>query len=291
MFVAIVTVSISGLALGAGLDQATKDYLEGIWLVGRLPEKGPCISHWYDGETQLEFEFRKTDGRLLVFEPRDLFTAISIATIERTGDLLWVQLQTRDGRLVPFDHIRLLPPDRIELQEDRDPSSIEVSPKMAYRCGSPDLTVNDSMTMDGLSVATPSLTGSQAFPEVEPSVSDRDLCQGRELDPSKAFHKRWLQFELLGPVHYWVFGWAFWPERKLAFDFVRSVHQIDAHTLKLEMQEHLPGGGGWDAAESRGKTYQLTIIDEGARIEIPELAATFARCAPDEPGSLGAHRW
>jgi hypothetical protein len=282
----LVASCVTALPVAADLDQTSKDYLEGIWLIGKQPDKGMCIAHEY-GEEQWEFEFRKTGGRLLIFEPYDLFTAVSVPQIERTGDLLSIQGQTRDGKLIPLNPIRLLPPDRIELlPKAEDGSSAATSPKavIAYRCGAADFAVNSSVTMEALAVLTPSLSGSQGFPEVEPGVSDEDLCQGRGKG-------RWLQFELLGPVHYWVFGRGPWPEHRLEFDFVRSVRQLDPHALKLGMQERLAKGEGWDAAESRGKNYELTVIDHGARIEIPELSATFARCKPDDPGGVGMHRW
>ena len=61
-------------------------YLEGIWLVGKEPDKGACLTNWYDGKTQIEFEFRKSGGRFLIFEPPDLFTAITITGVEKTGN-------------------------------------------------------------------------------------------------------------------------------------------------------------------------------------------------------------
>ncbi len=288
----LVAACSANVPSAAGLDRANQSYLEGNWLVDKPPDKGACTSRWYD-TIEYEFEFQKSGGRLLIFEPRDLFTVVSIPRIERVGSLFLVYGQTRDGKLRPVLRMRLLPPDRIEFLPKDDGGGSSATPaksRFFYRCDSSNSTVNASVPMERLAVLTPSLSGAQGFPEREPGVSDRDLCQGRGLDPQKAATRRWVQFELLGPTHYWVFGWGFWPKYKLAFDYVRSVHQLDPHTLKLDMQEHLDEGEGWDVPESRGRTYQLTITDKGSQIEIPELSATFVRCKPEERGSRGMER-
>jgi hypothetical protein len=267
-------------------DPGIADYLEGDWLVGEKPDKGTCIAHWYKG-TEIEFEFRKSGGRVLQFEHYDLFTAIDIPEIDRDGDVLIVQGRSRDGKILPLYHLRMLPPDRVEfLPKDGDKVT-------AYRCGSPDRTVTGSLPIGELSALTPPVTGSLALAEAIPGVSDADLCQGNVPADRRPKSPRWLQFELLGPVHYWVIGSGFGPAHKLEFDFVRRVDRFAAgseHGLKLRMQEHV-GGDGWDVPEPRGKTYDLTVIERGSHFEIPELSATFVRCDLAAPTGLGMHRW
>ncbi len=269
-------------------DADTVRLLEGIWLVGKKPDKGTCASHWYM-ETQIEFEFRKTRGRALIFNPYDQFTAISISGIEKSGDVLSIQGQARDGGLAPFMNVRALGPDRIELTHPSNDGPAHPS-EIAYRCGDPDFSVNGSVSPKGLASISQVLSGGWSSPVAVPGASDSDICQGRVREPADA--KGWtkhrsIQFELYGPVHFWIMAWDFWPEHKIAFDFIRSIRQIDEHTFKLAMQEHLEKGDGWDVPESRGKTYELTIMDKGTRFEIPELSATFVRCKPEDSASFG----
>src|SRR5262245_19917464 len=94
---AFILVSSVNLPVAAEYDQQTNSYLEGIWILDVVPDGGPCVSHWYT-ETQLEFEFRKTGGRLLIYEPYDLFTAIAIPEMSLEGDAISISALTRDGR-------------------------------------------------------------------------------------------------------------------------------------------------------------------------------------------------
>src|SRR5262245_54786412 len=77
------------------LDQATKEYLEGAWLIGKQPIQGSCTSRAYPNE-QYEFEFRRSGGRLIIYEPFDLFAGVAIRNVERTSDILIVTLAVPD---------------------------------------------------------------------------------------------------------------------------------------------------------------------------------------------------
>jgi hypothetical protein len=253
--------------------------LEGIWLTGEEPDKGPCISNKY-WSRQIEFEFSKTGGRALVFNPPDLISAISISGIEKTGDVWTVQAQARDGGLGDYLRIRWLASDRFEMlpaseaEAEAAPAAVAASnkpPKIAYKCGAADLSVNAGVSFERLASMTPPISGSGVFAAAIPGVPDEVLCQGRP-------EAKWLGFELFGPVHYWVFGTAFLHDHQLWFDYVRSVEDKGDGVLVLHMQENLHKGDGWDVEASRGKSYQLTLIDRGGRIEIPELSASFVRC-------------
>jgi hypothetical protein len=262
-------------------------YLEGIWLSKRVPDKGDCIAHWYDGETQIEFEFRVSGGRMLVFEPYDLFTAIQIPVVGTSGDEISVTAQSRDGALTQVFRIRPQGSDRMEvgmLQNDGGAAKTEV----AYRCGAPNHTVNRGVPMETLRALTPEITGSAALPEAIEGVSDDDICQGRDVGPHGMRQDRGLQFELLGPVHYWIFGSVGSSDRRwIEFDHVRAISQTAPGVLKLEMQEHPGSRDGWDTGIAR-PTYSLTILIKDKRIEIPELATSLIRCTPPLPGM---HRW
>jgi hypothetical protein len=272
-------------------DSAAAGQLEGIWLIGKEPDKGPCISNRYH-ENQIEFEFRKTGGRALIFEPADLFTAISISGIEKTGDIWTVQARVRNGGLRDFLRIRWLASDRFEMLPASEAAATRAvamnqSPQIAYKCGAPDLSVNADLSFERLASITPPISGGGAFVAAIPGASDEDLCQGRAPKPELRLGHKWIQFELFGPVHYWVFGWGV----GRVFDFVRSVEDKGNGVLVLHMQENLFKGDGWDVEASRGKSYQLTLIDHGGRIEIPELSATLVRCKATDPVSGGMRRW
>lgn len=283
-FAAFVVIAVGGVAHAGESDQSIRDYLEGDWLVGEKPENGACTGYWYSG-TELEFEFRKSSGRMLTFEHFDLFTAVVISRIDRQGDRLSLEAKTRDGGYAPIGKLRILRPDRIEV----DPGNGK-SAKVAYRCGVPDLAVNTAVPIDKLAKLTPLLSGGFSFIEAVPGIPDADLCR-RETSAPAPF-RRWLQFELIGPDHYWVFGQGgnFLGRTTIGFDFVRGV-QATPQGLKLAMQRHLEAGGGWDVPASRGETYKLTILDHGGRIEIPELSGVFVRCSPADEASRGMHRY
>lgn len=271
-------------------DADTIRTLEGVWLIGRKPDSGSCLRHWYL-ETEIEFDFQKTGGRALVFEPYDLFTPIAISGVERSGDIISLQGQSRDGGLRPFMRLSVVTPTQLEIIPNRgDTASQTGAVQYAYRCGEPDHSVNASVSFDELSTIVPALSGSGALRAAVPGVSDADICQGRGLTPKQALEAKWLQLEFYGPVHFWVFGWGFGPDHRLSFDFIRSIHSEGDHVLKLQMQQHLEAGDGWDVDASRGKTYQLTIIDHGSRIEIPELNTEFVHCSPNDPADIGMHR-
>lgn len=278
------------------IDQATKGYLEGIWLIGKQPDRGPCTADQYDWATQWEFEFRKSGGRLMIFEPPDLFTPLAVPLIEKDGDRLIIWGQRRDGVAAVLGQIRLLPPNRIALLPIRnDGKGSEQVSSIAYRCGAPDRSVNASLSTTDLALLTPNLTLSRSFPVVEPDMSDRDLCNGKRPD-RKRWSSRWIQFELLGPVHYWVLGVGIHREgsekASIEFDLVRKVQRVDERTLKLTIQERIPvkKSKGWDNTENMGKTYDLTVINRGGRIEVPELSTIFVQCEANEPRGYGMHR-
>jgi hypothetical protein len=271
-------------------DSTATAQLEGIWLIGKEPDKGPCISNHYQGN-QIEFEFRKTGGRALYFEPPDLFTAISISGIEKTGDIWTVQARARNGGLRDFLRIRWLAPDRFETLPVTEAAAARAAatnqpPEIAYKCGAPNLSVNADVSVEKLMSLT---SGEWTFLEAIPGVSDEDQCQGHGTTPGQSLGSKWIQFELLGPVHYFVFGRRLKPDHKLNFDYVRSIEDKGNGVLVLNMQQHL-GGNGWDVEASRGKTYQLTLIDRGGRIEIPELSGSLVRCKSTDPASGGMRR-
>ncbi|GGF21075.1 hypothetical protein GCM10011611_28960 [Aliidongia dinghuensis] len=265
-------------------EQAARDYLEGIWLTNKRPDASSCLAEGTPN-TQIEFDFRKSGGRILVFEPPDLFSAIAIPEISVENDIITVRRQRRDGSYADDVRLRRLSPDQFEIL-----SASGGKPGDAYRCDDASTQVDDAIPSAMLQKLTPDITGSQGFIEVDPAVSDADLCQGNA-PAGRRSKPRWLQFELLGPAHYWIFGEGFRSEHRLIFDYVRAVRQVDDHTLRLEMQEHLETSGGWDSPGSGGETYTLTIVDQDSRIFVPELSATFVRCSADQPGSIGMHRW
>lgn len=285
---ALFAMSSPAPASAGSFDEATTGYLEGLWLIGEHPDKGECLSHPYRAD-QLEFEFRKSGGRVLRFEPPDLFTGIAITDVREEGDHVRLTARARDGDRQPFMALRLLKPDRLELL--RKTGESEDAPQFAYRCGRPNLSVTKSAPAAALSLLTPDLSGSQGFPEIRSGENERAVCNGRGPKPPDQTRRRWLQFELIGPAHYWVFGQGFGSKRPLDFDIVRSVRELDPHTVRLQMQERAKIGQEWDPPGGWGRRYRLTVIDKGGTIVIPELSASFVRCNADEVGSLGMGRW
>jgi len=205
---------------------------------------------------------------------------------------LRISLRSRDGAEHPFLRLRLQAQDRLELLP-KDGAEADAAPEIAYRCGAPDTRVTAAVPMQRLALLTPNASGGEGFIEAVPGIPDADICAGKVEDRNKHIERRprGLQFELLGPVHYWIMGANFGEGQNHMFDYVRSVETVDRHTLKLHMQTHLERGDGWDVADSRGARYDLTIIDRDSRFEIPEWSASFIRCPLDSEASRGAHRY
>ena len=264
-------------------DATTAALLEGVWLMDRKPDKGPCLSNWYL-ETHIEFDFQKSGGRALIFEPYDLFTPVQLAGAEWNGNVLEVQGSDRGGGLVPFLRLRKVKEGQLEVLPPEGKTGPAVT---MYRCGDPDRTVTAGLDPEHLGhFFPPTSLGGGLVPAI-PGSSDADVCHGK----AESSEWKFLQIEAYGPVHYWIFGMGFQNKHRFAFDFIRSIRSIDAHTIKLDVQEHLEKGDGWDVPESRGPSYTLTIIDTGPRLEIPELEASFVKCAPNASATMGMHRW
>lgn len=270
-------------------DPAMIRYLEGIWQDSADQGDTACLA--YTGyHTQYEFEFAKSGGRLLVFEPTDLFTPLQIAGISRDDDRLTIQFAARDGSLHDGLRIRMLDARHFEFIPAPGTFPKRAS-TTATRCGEPDHAPTAGVSPERMAALAPPLSGGQAYPAVIDGIADDAVCRGEGLSDRQRFDQATIQFELYGPVHRWIFA----PNVRLGdhhmaiFDYVRAVKAIDSHTLKLTLQEHLEKGGGWDVPASRGETYEITVIDRGTRIEIPEFHKTFIRCDPSQ--SIGLHRW
>ena len=289
VFLALLT-TFSRPVAAQDMGQPEKNYLEGSWLMDQRADQGPCVSHWHGLGTEIEFEFRNSGGRELVFERPDLFTAIALPRMEKRTDGFIFFGSRPDGKAVPFMHVRLLPPNQLEIVY-LGSGAQKSKPQIAYRCGAPDWKPTGDVPAARLAWLTPSITGSAGFVEAQDGVPDSKICQGEPPADKPHSRPRFLQFELLGPVHYWILGWPGWSKEwgnyNLNYAFVRSVMVVNDTTLALQLQEHLEKGAGWDVPESHGKLFTLTVIDiGGGHMEVPELNAKFVRCDHD-----GLHRW
>ncbi|NOT39404.1 MAG: hypothetical protein HOP13_02825 [Alphaproteobacteria bacterium] len=275
----IIGLSTASAQADVQLDQATKDHLEGIWLSGRKPDKGPCISARY-AENQVEFEFRKTGGRTVHFEPNDPIRsgASKIESARRDGNVVTIKHLAPEGG-VPVEW-------RIHLGKDRDAFSIvhidrnngaaptALGPMMAYRCGAPDQVVSGDVPTEMLQVLTPLNVrpgpwALAVFFEQQPGVPSAEQCTHRDRD------RRMLFFEVFGPVHYFVTGVGF----KSRFDFaaIREIRKVGGHTLALTVIDRPTGKDKWGSGVT-GDVETLTIELDEPRIHIAELDATFIRC-------------
>jgi hypothetical protein len=278
---------LSGVGQRPAPDADTAAYLEGLWLVGADPGGVTCLATASRG-TELEFEFARSGGRLLVFEPTDLFTPVQIAGITRNGALVTVQGRGRDGRLKDIMTLKIV--------DDRHFQSVPApgrfprrAAEIAARCGVPDRGVTAGVSTAQLAALSPPISGGWGYPEAIDGVDDADVCAGKAAAGPPAIDRASLQFELYGPVHYWIFGMNVRRGKHMAiYEYVRSVRAVDDRVLKLTMQTHLEAGAGWDVPESRGEIYEITVIDSGSRIEIPEFHKIFIRCDPAQ--SPGMHR-
>jgi len=254
------------------LDQRTKDYLEGAWLIDQQPLRGSCTSHDYVND-EYEFEFRKSGGRMILYQPFDLFTGVSFSGAERKGDVVILTVGSPPPNPGPYGsiHLRLLPPNRLEFIED-DSDRGRTGPKLvlfAYRCNRPDWSVTASLPASMQFILTAPASGETLFIEKRPGRGPCGAASGSD-------EPRWLQFEVLGPVHYFVMGEGF--EGKFDLERLQSVRALNARTLQIEVLERQPGGPEvWDSGP-RVKPYTLTGIWDGETLNILELHAVFWRC-------------
>jgi len=88
----VVACALSAAARAADseLDTATKDTLEGVWLIDQRPV-GSCARS-IPSNDQISFEFRKSQGRLLVYQPLDIFAALPIVSGMRSGDVITLRM-------------------------------------------------------------------------------------------------------------------------------------------------------------------------------------------------------
>jgi hypothetical protein len=255
-------------------DAKTIALLEGVWLTGRKPDQGSCLSHWYL-ETQIEFDFQKSGGRALIFE-YDLFTPVKLTGAEWNAGVLEIQGQDQAGGLVPFMRLRSAAPGHLELLP---PDGKTGAATAMYRCGEPNRSVTADISAEQLAAFFSPSSGGVAFYPAPLGSSDADVCAGKVKRP-------WgfLLIEPYGPVHYSVFGTGFKDKHRFQFDVIRTIRPLAPNRIRLDMQERKKGDG-WDTPNSQGTAYSLTIAKTGSRFEIPELGTSFVRCAS------GMHRW
>lgn len=267
--------------------QDIQDYLEGGWEEAGPDEPDACARRTGLG-TELEFEFRKSGGRLMMFERPDLFTPVAIDHLERNGDLVTVYGVAPDDSVRPSMVLRPLTADKFELFPPSGPQSGRKH--VAVRCERPNLAVNADVPMDRLAFLTPTRHGPVSLVATQPGISDADVCNGRPPQGQTHWDVRSIQFEALGPIHFWSLGWPTWDKawkaHHLTFANIRHVSVVDAKTLKLEMQQQLEKGS-WDTPDSRGERFTLTIVEKGnGHAMIAELNTEFVRCE-----FFGLRRW
>jgi hypothetical protein len=267
------------------LDQATKDYLEGVWLAGHEPREGPCATSKYV-HTQMEFEFEKSGGRAMYYRPYDSFANMVIASATRSGNDIWLTLagSPSDKRL----RLHVLASDRVEIY---GPSSSDKSDADAdegvtlYKCGGPDHSVNQSVPTSELRILTSNLPELVSFLEVVPGLTDEEICLARRKDPkapTDSFRgNHWLQFEAFGPVHYFVMGnigdkaWS----SKLDLAPIHSIVSVSKNSLQLIILERIAGDGSWLGGTV--KPYTMDVVWDGRQIFIPQMNKSFVRCSMD----------
>jgi hypothetical protein len=267
---------------------SVQDYLEGSW-EEISPGKPEVCPRGAGLGTELEFEFRKSGGRLLIFERPDLFTPVALDHVEQNGDLVTVFGVAPDDSIRPSAILRRLTTDTFELLPVNDPKG-SGRKHIAVRCEHPNRGVNAEVPMERLAFLTPAKHGPSSLVAVQPGISDEDICRGRPPQGKTHFDVRSIQFEALGPVHFWVLGWPGWDDEwkahHLIFAIIRQISVVDDKTLRLDMQQQLERGA-WDSPESRGERFTLTIVEKGnGHAVIPELNSEFVRCT-----SFGMRRW
>jgi len=262
-------------------EQSAQDFLEGVWMIGKPPTNPVCVEG-DDSTYQFEFEFRKTGGRLQHYEPFDVFGAGPLGEARRNGDEITVALPAYLGRPEGMMEFHIQTPDRVEMHLARQPGAgaQNTGSEVLYRCGAPDRAVNAGVALEQLQVLTSPKSTEIAFREALDGASDAESCEDeRHGDKPSRRNEHWLQFEVFGPVHFYLMGTIGDPawHSKLELSPIRSITAINAKTMKLEILERLPGGHGWSGG-AQVRPYTLTVVWDGRHIIIPEMNKTFVRC-------------
>lgn len=241
-------------------------FLAGNWLEVSDDPEAKCGSPVGRGE-QIAFEFKRSGGRLLRYEPVDLFTSIGGIKLEEKDGVIAASAETRDGERRPLTRLRRVDADSFEfLGADGKPAS------KWGRCPAVPDPIGADVSLPNLLVLTPPYSGGQSFVELLPGESLSDLCEGKIggwENPRGA-----LQFELLAPGHSIVI--ADRVEELHFFARATAIHQPAPDTLRLTL-------------DSLGKPLtEINIRITADFLEIPELHARFGRCSKDV--ALGMHR-
>jgi hypothetical protein len=272
---AVVTAyAISSATAAVDLNQATKDYLEGAWIIGHAPIDGTCTSSSSFTE-QLDFEFRRTGGRIQDIQG-DLITHAPITNASRSGDN--IEIGFSSGASAPKLRLRVSGPNQAEFSWS-DPIGGAENDKQTiiYRCGKPDPSVTGSVPTAMLEILTATRSASVDFYEAPTDVSDAYACRPG-WNTKVGYPPNWLRFEVLGPYHYFVMGTVgVKADRRFDLSPIRSIRRIDDKTLRLEILERLPGAHSWDGG-THVRPFTITVVWDGKRIFIPELNGSFVRC-------------
>lgn len=250
-------------------------FLSGNWEL--VDERFPHSCDFPSGHgDQIWFEFARSGGRALHYEAADLFTSYGGLSVRNENNILVVTAKTRSGEIRPFMRIRPKGANEAEIvKAPGDTHSIGL-----HRCDAAGTSVTQGLSDTSLFALTPPETGGQGFPQVLPGESTADVCEGKIALDWRKPPRRWVQFELIGPAHYWAM-FDFRDSDAMVSDYhdIVAARQLTTDTVGLTIR-------GW----GKRSTKDISIRIGSDRIEIPELQTTFARCKSDQMGSLGMHR-
>lgn len=241
-------------------------FLSGNWVELRKDGDTSCGSPGMHGE-QVAFEFARSGGRMLRFEPADLYTGIGGIEVHSEGDVIAITALTPKGERKPLWRIRRHGNDAFDVLGSRGAAQSQWR-----RCPAAPDVIGPEVSAANLLALTPARTGSGGFVEVLPGETPADICEGRA-KPDDFQHRRgWILFELIGPTHFITFGLL---KDLEDFSIVRAVHQTAPGTLVLSVYN-------WPHKSAR----DLTIHIEADRIGIAELGVTLARCTAEQEARL-----
>jgi hypothetical protein len=285
----LALAAAASLLPGATTAQAPSSpeaFLTGNWMRVDDHPGNACGSPVATGE-QVAFEFARSGGRLLRYEPPDLFTSVGGLQLEQKGDVVTASIEGRGA----LGGLRRIHADDFEML-DREGKALS----RWHRCPALPDPIGPEVSTANLLALTPARSGGQSLrellPEEEPSVickpatevSTEGMTQAemaaegarqweQQEERRKKGHTGWIQFEILAPGHSMmltndVAGLGF-------FVRVTAIHQIAPDTLRLSLD-----------ALNKGKR-EITVRIAADHIDIPELDnASFARCTED----VGMHR-
>lgn len=250
---------------GADSSADLRQFLEGRWVFSERPMAEACAAPNFE-DSQFQFEWRRSGGRLLFYEPPDLYAPVMVERIMAEEGGFRLELLAVRGEKLPDMHFAIEGDRRLRrLASGPDRKDIE-----GVRCDDADLSVTAGVPTEVLERILPLKSGISGLIEIPPTLKAEDVCTPSFAD--RLNDTGWLQIEVYGPVSYLILGLLKGPDRAFEFDVIERIRPDGEGRYVLDIVGKSKG------TENAHRRYRLTLVLHENWIEILELSARFTAC-------------